>query len=91
MREILLIAGHSTDATRRIACGFPKVQYFLQGGDGIPDAYNQGVNLAKGELVAFLSSDDLWTPEKLEVQVRYLAGRNKSLKGDNRAAMDSPG
>lgn len=70
--EILVIDGHSTDDTARIAHSFPGVAFHEQDGAGIPNAYNCGVRLARGALIAFLSHDDLWTPDKLAVQTGYL-------------------
>ncbi len=71
--EILVIDGGSTDATATIAQAYPQVRYSKQIGTGIPDAYNQGVAEAHGELVAFLSHDDRWLPDKLTRQTEYLA------------------
>ena len=70
--ELIVIDGHSTDATPLIVHSYPQVRFVLQTGTGIADAYNQGVAEAKGELLAYLSSDDRWTPNKLEVQVSCL-------------------
>lgn len=70
--ETLVIDGHSTDQTADIARSFPQVKYHLQAGTGIGDAYNCGIQLARGELIAFLSHDDLWTPDKLETQVTFM-------------------
>ena len=70
--EVLVIDGHSTDDTARIANTFSGVALHEQDGSGIPNAYNSGVKLARGALIAFLSHDDLWTPDKLAVQTGYL-------------------
>jgi glycosyltransferase involved in cell wall biosynthesis len=37
---------------------------------GLPSGRNTGVSLARADWVAFLDDDDLWMPEKLEVQFR---------------------
>lgn len=68
--EILVIDGHSTDGTRQICETYPQVSFHLQRGEGIPNAYNQGIAISKGDLLAFNSSDDLWAPEKLEWQLK---------------------
>lgn len=39
---------------------------------GIAETRNQSIARAKGRFVAFLDNDDLWVPEKLEKQVRFL-------------------
>ena len=71
--ETLVVDGGSTDGTAEIARSFPGVRYLLQPHGGISNAYNYGIEQAQGELLAFLSYDDLWTPEKLAVQAGYLA------------------
>lgn len=73
--EILVVDGHSTDSTATIARSFRQARYVLQTGRGIGDAYNMGIAQARGDFVAFLSHDDLWTPDKLKAQMEVLLGR----------------
>lgn len=70
--EILLIDGNSTDGTAAIAQAYPEVQFLQQGGRGLYNAWNDGLAAARGELIAFLDHDDLWTPNKLRLQVEHL-------------------
>ncbi|MGD0198627.1 MAG: glycosyltransferase [Solirubrobacteraceae bacterium] len=70
--EIVLIDGNSQDATPDIARRHPLVRVLQQRGPTISDAYNEGVAASTGELIAFLSYDDVWTPRKLELQVARL-------------------
>jgi len=70
--EIIVVDGQSTDRTAEIARSYAGVHYILQTGHGVADANNMGVAAAKGEFIAFLSHDDLWTPDKLSVQVGYM-------------------
>lgn len=70
--EILVIDGKSTDKTCEIANSFEEIRILTQQDFGVSDAYNQGINDASGEFVAFLSHDDIWTSDKLSVQIKYM-------------------
>ncbi|WP_445495610.1 glycosyltransferase family 2 protein [Photorhabdus sp. SF281] len=39
---------------------------------GAGEARNVGLRLAKGKYIAFIDSDDLWLPKKLETQINYI-------------------
>ena len=70
--EVLVIDGGSTDRTVEIARGFPLTRVVAQEGTGIACAYNQGIAAARGELIAFISHDDIWEPGKLDRQVAFM-------------------
>ena len=70
--EVLVVDDGSTDDTPGIVKGFhdSRLRYVRHEKNlGVGAACNTGVAQAKGELIAFLDSDDLWKPEKLERQV----------------------
>lgn len=70
--EIIFIDGNSTDKTPIIAQSYPQIRYFLQNSQGITNGYNEGIDEAKAELITFLSCDDIWTHDKLKIQVNYM-------------------
>ncbi len=81
--EILVVDDGSTDETServqgliernaRDAAADKQIRYIQQANQGPSHARNRGVAEAKGEWLAFLDSDDVWLPEKLERQVGAL-------------------
>jgi glycosyltransferase involved in cell wall biosynthesis len=70
--EVLLIDGGSTDGTVEIGRRRRRVRIVGQTGSGLAAAWNDGIDAARGDLIAFLDSDDLWMPQKLTRQVEAL-------------------
>ncbi len=77
--EIIVVDDGSTDDTPRIVRERfgrdPRVRCLRRPNGGPAAARNDGIRQARGDLVAFLDSDDLWRPDKLRLQVEQLDGR----------------
>lgn len=70
--EIIVVDGQSTDTTADIARSFPGVSVVRQDSLGLANARNLGLDVARGEWIAFLDHDDIWTPDKLQRQVAVM-------------------
>jgi glycosyltransferase involved in cell wall biosynthesis len=78
--EVIVVDDGSTDGTGEAiptiispqGTGGKQIRYFFQPNQGQSAARNKGIDEARGEWVAFLDSDDVWLPEKLEWQVRAI-------------------
>jgi glycosyltransferase involved in cell wall biosynthesis len=68
--EIIVIDDGSTDKTAEIAKSFgSSIVYAFQQNEGVASAVNHGLRLARGELLAFLDSDDLWQEKTLAKRI----------------------
>jgi glycosyltransferase involved in cell wall biosynthesis len=72
--EVLIINDGSTDNILEWASKIEdtRVKVITKTNQGLAEARNTGIALAKGEYLAFLDADDLWHKTKLEKQVNYL-------------------
>lgn len=78
--EVIVVDDGSTDGTGQAlealigneGCNGRRIRYFFQPHQGPSVARNNGIEEARGEWIAFLDSDDVWLPEKLEWQVRAI-------------------
>lgn len=72
--ELIIVDDHSKDDTWKVASEYAVTNSRIKvikttenGGAGV--ARNTGIKQATGDYIAFLDSDDLWAPSKLEVQI----------------------
>lgn len=80
--ELLIIDDCSTDKTKEIIHNYTsvdkRIKYFKtdkpSGGPSIPR--NIGIKNSNGRYIAFLDSDDIWLPNKLEEQLNFLLSHN---------------
>ena len=71
--ELIVVDDGSNDATPQVVQAFGQaLTYVWQAHAGVSAARNHGVEMSRGELVAFLDSDDLWLPGKIAAQVALL-------------------
>ena len=73
--EIIVVDDGSTDGTKGLLeeryAG--KIIYIgKKKNEGLSAARNTGIEASKGKYIAFLDDDDLWLPEKLELQVNLM-------------------
>jgi len=68
--ECIVVDDGSTDETADVVRGYgERVRYVYQSNAGPGEARNRGIREASGRYVAFLDSDDLWLPQRLERQM----------------------
>ncbi len=70
--EIIVIDDGSVDNTEEVvkAIGDSRIRYIRhQTNCGGSTARNTGIEAARGEYIAFLDSDDIWVPNKIQLQL----------------------
>jgi len=72
--ELLVIDDGSLDSTIDILASNkdPRLKVFTQPHNGVAASRNYGISQAQGDFIAFLDADDLWTPDKLDAQMKAL-------------------
>lgn len=79
--ELLIVDDCSTDKSYDIAIDFSKndsrIKVFRnESNSGAAISRNKAIEASRGEFLAFLDSDDIWLPEKLEKQILFMKENN---------------
>ena len=82
--EMLIVDDNSSDNSCTLINSYSKRDdrikpLFLNENLGPAMARNNAITNAKGKYIAFLDSDDIWLPEKLEVQINFMKKNNCSF------------
>lgn len=82
--ELIIVDDMSTDNSFAIAEDYikdePRINlYQMSENSGAAATRNYAIDLAVGDYIAFLDSDDLWVPNKLEEQVSFMQSNKLSL------------
>lgn len=77
--ELIIVDDLSKDRTREIIQKIDDNRIRLiisekNGGPGV--ARNKGIEAAKGQFLAFLDTDDIWSPDKIQKQVEFMLKNN---------------
>ncbi len=75
--EMIIVDDRSQDNTAEIVAKYQeqdaRIKYHvLEENSGAAVARTTAMKLAKGAYMAFLDSDDIWTPDKLEKQIKFM-------------------
>ena len=72
--EVIVINDGASDDTAAVAASYgDRIRFVSQPNGGVSRARNRGVDVARGDFLAFLDSDDIWMPRKLELQLAEFA------------------
>lgn len=79
--ELIIVDDCSTDNTWGIIHEYSKlgdkiITLRFEENSGAAHARNSAIDLARGEYIAFLDSDDIWNQEKLEKQISFMKSNN---------------
>lgn len=74
--ELIIVDNYSTDNTNDVISSFQDERikvYRYQNNGIIASARNYAVSKSKGNLLAFIDSDDIWAHDKLEIQLSHFS------------------
>lgn len=69
--EVIAVDDGSIDRTREIIERYHDINYIYQSNRGVSSARNTGIATSRGDIIAFLDSDDFWPSGRLTATIRY--------------------
>ena len=92
--ELLIVDDCSTDSTDEVleTIKDSRIRYFKNDkNSGAAVSRNKALREARGQWIAFLDSDDLWMPEKLEKQIYFMETNSYAFSYTNYEEIDADG
>lgn len=92
--ELIIVDDCSTDNTDEVVASIKddRIRYLKnEKNSGAAVSRNRALREAKGRWIAFLDSDDLWMPEKLEKQISFMEKNGYSFSYTNYEEIDVEG
>ncbi|AFY54117.1 putative glycosyltransferase [Rivularia sp. PCC 7116] len=78
--EVIISDDGSTDSTLEVVRNISdsRIKILSYPNAGVSASRNRGIYEAKGEYISFIDADDLWTPDKLELQWQALENNSQA-------------
>lgn len=94
--EMIIVDDCSTDNSisiiKEIAENEPRIKpIFLKNNVGAGKARNAAIKVSTGKYLAFLDSDDIWVPNKLEFQIEFMRKNNYAFSHTSYGFIDEQG
>lgn len=94
--EMLIVDDCSNDRSIEIIRDYQKVDrriklFYLNQNSGPGIARNKAIREAEGDIIAFLDSNDIWTPNKLEYHIQFMTEHNASFSHTSYGFIDETG
>lgn len=93
--ELIIVDDCSTDDTDEVVGQYltdERIRYIKnKNNSGAAVSRNHALREAKGKWIAFLDSDDLWMPDKLEKQIRYMEMNDYHFSYTNYSEINAEG
>lgn len=92
--ELIIVDDCSTDNTDEVLENFKdsRIRYFKNDkNSGAAVSRNKALREARGQWIAYLDSDDLWMPEKLEKQIHFMETNGYAFSYTNYEEIDVNG
>ncbi|USL45765.1 glycosyltransferase [Priestia megaterium] len=86
--EILVVSDGSTDYLEKVTPFLDRIRFIEKENGGTASALNMGIQNATGDYISWLSSDDIFYPEKTEIQLKTMLQKNSFISYTNYVAIN---